>query len=173
MSRQTSESEGRAVGIPRPTGTGDETRTEGGFTIIELLIAVALVTVLLTLAVPSYQSHLERVRRVDGQKILLDVASRQEVYYLDNRSYSADMAQLGFASTTLSPDVTAFLSENGYYSFAATAGASNSVATSYVATATRRGSQLSDALCGDLTVNSIGDTSIVNGNSTNPQHDCW
>ncbi|ESQ14706.1 MAG: hypothetical protein N838_11030 [Thiohalocapsa sp. PB-PSB1] len=143
-----------------------------GFTITELLIAVAILSILIAVALPSYQSHMLKARRNEGQSLLLDVAARQEQYYGDNRTFTEDMTQLGYAADPV-------ISENGNYAIDAVAGTTNSIATSFLATATRIGKQLYDTACGDFTIDSDGRTRVVNyaGYDSDPPADapinCW
>jgi type IV pilus assembly protein PilE len=58
-----------------------------GFTVIELLVAVALVGILATVAYPSYQDHVRRTNRSEVQQFMMDVANREEQYLLDVRRY--------------------------------------------------------------------------------------
>jgi type IV pilus assembly protein PilE len=60
---------------------------QAGFTLIELMIAVAVVGILATIAVPSYTSYLTRVRRADTQSSLMELANFMERFYTENMSY--------------------------------------------------------------------------------------
>jgi len=73
-----------------------------GFTLIELMIVVAIIGVLAAVAYPSYISHLVKSRRADAQAHLMDIAQRQQQYLLDARSYAADLATLNM---TTPPDL--------------------------------------------------------------------
>ena len=61
-----------------------------GFTLIELMVACAIVAVLAMVAYPSYTSHLKKGRRASAQAALLDIAQRQKQYFVDTRSYAVD-----------------------------------------------------------------------------------
>jgi len=124
----------------------------GGFTLIELMITVAIVAILASIAYPSYIEYVTRSGRSEGVSAVMRVANLQEQFYMDNRSFAEDMTKLGLSEP--------FLTENGYYSV-------DSVGTtSYTITATAAGSQASrDTNCKKITLTSIG----VKG----PSEECW
>jgi prepilin-type N-terminal cleavage/methylation domain-containing protein len=61
----------------------------GGFTLIELMVAVAVVAVLSAAALPSYIDYVKRGRLVDGTNALTTLRAKMEQHYLDNRTYSS------------------------------------------------------------------------------------
>jgi len=61
-----------------------------GFTLVEVLIAVAIVGILAAIAFPSYQNHLRKGRRADAQSFMMDLANREQQYMLDARGYALD-----------------------------------------------------------------------------------
>lgn len=65
-----------------------------GFTLIELMIAVAVIAILAAIAIPNFSSHTIKARNAAAQAFLMDIAQRQEQYLLDNRSYASDLATL-------------------------------------------------------------------------------
>jgi len=67
-----------------------------GFTLIELMIVLAIVAILAAVGYPSYRNHVAKGQRSAGQQYLSDVAQRQEQYLLDRRQYA----------TTLGPGAT-------------------------------------------------------------------
>jgi type IV pilus assembly protein PilE len=58
-----------------------------GFTLIELVIAVAIVGILAAIAYPSYQGYVIRARRADAQGALVSLAAAMEIYFADNNTY--------------------------------------------------------------------------------------
>lgn len=71
-----------------------------GFTLIELMITVAIVGILAAIAYPSYTAQVQKSRRADAQVALQEIAQRQEAYFLRNRSYAKDVTQLGYSATS-------------------------------------------------------------------------
>jgi type IV pilus assembly protein PilE len=66
-----------------------------GFTLIELMITVAVVAVLAAVAFPSYQQHVRKSRRAEAQSFMMAVASRQQQFLVDTRSYATTVAAVG------------------------------------------------------------------------------
>ena len=58
-----------------------------GFSLIELLVATAIIAVLMMVAIPSYQTYVERQRQQSAQQALLNLAGRQEQWFADSRAY--------------------------------------------------------------------------------------
>lgn len=76
-----------------------------GFTLIELMIAVAVVAILAMIAVPTYTAQMVKGRRSAAEAVLLDIAQRQQQYFLDSRAYAPNVAALG---TTTPVNVQAY-----------------------------------------------------------------
>ncbi|MEZ9594672.1 type IV pilin protein [Shewanella sp. 10N.261.52.F9] len=115
-----------------------------GFSLIELMIAVAIIGILASVAYPSYVQYVAKGARADGLAALLEVANLQEQYYLDNRVYATDMTQLGLASDP-------YVVENGFYSVDSTG------TGSFVAIATALGAQASrDTSCTSIQITDTG-----------------
>jgi type IV pilus assembly protein PilE len=86
-------------------------KKEKGFTLIELMIVVAIIGVIGAIAVPSYNSYMLKSRRSDAKVGMAKVADRQERYYLQNNTYTTSLADLG---------LTGDLTENSYYQLSVT-----------------------------------------------------
>jgi type IV pilus assembly protein PilE len=65
-----------------------------GFTLLELMIAVAVVAILAMIAIPTYSNQMVKGRRSAAEAVLLDIAQRQQQYFLDSRAYAPDVPTL-------------------------------------------------------------------------------
>ena len=73
-------------------------KKQQGFTLIELMITVAILAILTAIAIPNYQSYVVKGSRAATQAFMMDIANREKQYLLDARSYAVDLAALGMAS---------------------------------------------------------------------------
>ncbi|MFC3033906.1 type IV pilin protein [Pseudoalteromonas fenneropenaei] len=127
-----------------------------GFTLIELMITIAIVGILASVAYPSYTNYVKRGARAEAMAVLLDAANKQEQYFVDNRVYTADLAALGVPTAT----------ENGYFTLAAKLYTGGFILTATAAAGPVKG----DTVCTTLT---IDETGAKNSTGTGSKNDCW
>jgi type IV pilus assembly protein PilE len=144
-----------------------------GFTLIELMIVVLIVSILAGIAVPSYLSSVRKSRRTDAKTALLDIAAREERYFATNNgTYTAVASNLGYSGTWPTPIVVG----SGYYQIQTptiTAGSTTAVATFSITAVPVPGSdQAKDSACTSFTITNTGAQSAL-GSDPNPSIDCW
>jgi type IV pilus assembly protein PilE len=120
------------------------TYKQRGFTLIELMITVAIVGILAAVAYPAYTSHIIKGSRAAAKAQMMDIANRQQQYLLANRTY-ADKTTLEGTGYGLPPEVSQ------KYDYDITVSATT--APAFTVTFTPKGPQVSD---GALTINSSG-----------------
>jgi len=126
-----------------------------GFTLLELMITIAVIGIISSIAYPSYIDNISRANRSEAQRELLRLASLQEQYFIDHREYTADMTKLGAAADP-------YITDSGLYSIDTTV-----VGITYTLVATAKGRQITaDSSC--LTL-SVTDTGKKTATSTG----CW
>ena len=140
-----------------------------GVTLLELLIVVTIVAIISAFAYPSYTQYVVNTKRTAATSTLLQIADRQQQFFMDNKSYTADLTDLGFASSPL------YVSDDGSSVPAGDADAvylftlANVAATTYTAIAAPLAQQLvRDTKCGSLTLNQAGVKDALAGGN-----DCW
>jgi type IV pilus assembly protein PilE len=139
---------------------GHEPRRQAGVTLLELVVTVAIIGILTSIAYPIYQGFVERSRRADAITTLQDIAQQQERWYTQNNAYD-DGDNIRVAGAACGNDGCD--TEQGFYSIDITV--ENSGQT-FEATATAQGVQANDTDCQTFTVNSLGQR-LASGT------DCW
>lgn len=126
-----------------------------GFTLIEMMIVVVILGILVSIAFPSYQEHVRRGYRAEGQAFLNDVAARQERYSSQNNAYITavsedNLKKLGITADSPTKRYTLTLAATNGYTLTATP-------------------TFTDPKCGNLTLNASGERNVTSGDKDY----CW
>jgi type IV pilus assembly protein PilE len=148
--------------LPAPTAN-----RSSGFSLIELMVVVAIAAILVSVAAASYQSQVQKSRRTEARTALLDLATREERYFSTNNFYSNLPADMGYGTFTPVG--------SGYYNVTiavtpANAGTVPPTQAGYLIKATAIGIQVSDASCQTFTVDQTG---TQGSTGTAPVATCW
>jgi type IV pilus assembly protein PilE len=127
-----------------------------GFTLIEVMIVVAIVAILAAIAIPSYQDQAIKTRRSDGMAALTNAAQYLERCFSQNGKYTACPGHANGASVA---------SDEGWYSVGIV-----TTTSTYTLTATPQRAQTKDTDCANLTLTQTGKKGI---SGTGTVADCW
>lgn len=119
-------------------------RKQHGFTIIELMVTMAIIAILVAVALPAYNGATRKAARSEAKAVLMNMVAKQQQMLLDTRSYADTLAKL---KITVPPSVSS------RYDFTVTLG--TAVVPGFTATATPKGDQTQDT-CPALTINEQG-----------------
>lgn len=133
-----------------------------GFSLIEVVIVIAILGLLVAIAYPSYLSYVTKTRRSEAKTALLDLQQRMERFFLDRNTYTTATIGSGNASTDVLPTN---LTENGRYTLQISA--TSNTPPSYTIQAIPQGA---DPECGTFTLNGQGVRGIT---GTGTIGACW
>lgn len=128
-----------------------------GFTLVELLVTVAILGVLAAIALPSYSAYVQKSKRSDAMAAISQAAANQEKYYAMNSQYIAKADPFSGTTSIDSPE--------GYYTVTAEV---NSSGTSFKVIAKAGTEQASDS-CDGFSLTNTGQKGVTEGTVS----DCW
>lgn len=130
---------------------------KSGFTLLEIMISVAIISVLTTLSFPIYTQHMTKIRRMDATVFLHKISVELEKYYFAHETYEGVDIENMLTSTSMHKYYKIILSELS--------------TESYVLTAIPISNQArEDTLCGSLSLDSSNKKAISGNGNIN---DCW
>lgn len=129
-----------------------------GFTLIELMISVAIIGILASVVYPAYSEYVLKSRRSEAMRLLVEAAAKQEQYYSDFKTYTTNMTELGYSANP-------YVSDSGYYSISVTTSSSN-ISSQFTLKATAKSLQTKDTSCKELSFDHVG-------RKTATSNDCW
>lgn len=128
-----------------------------GVTLVELMIVVIVLGILAAVAYPNYRNTADRAKRNEAKAALLQIATNQERFYLNNNTYTTDMTQLGFAGAGN------VVSDSGSYMI----NVDNADANNFQATATYLNAGAEAGRCATFQIDGRG------VRTSGPEPDCW
>ena len=146
------------------------THIKNGFTLIELMIAVAIVGILAAIALPSYQQYVTKSRRTEAIAALHAIIVGLEKYYFNNHSYTTDLKQLPIQGANFKTDGANVITGSGAYRLEVSV--DNGVFAA-VAKTLSNGPQAGDSECATLMLYVNGKTSATTPGGTDTTAVCW
>ena len=127
-----------------------------GMTLMELMVVVVIIGILTAIAFPNYREFVARAKRTEAKAALLQIATNQERFYLQNSTFTTDMTMLGFP-------VDPFITDSDSYSITVTAADQSD----FTAVATYQFVDAENDKCGPWQVNGRGIKTSA------PHTACW
>jgi type IV pilus assembly protein PilE len=127
-----------------------------GMTLMELMVVVVIIGILTAIAFPNYREFVARAKRSEAKAALLQIATNQERFYLQNSTFTTDMTMLGFAADP-------YISDSDSYSIAVTAADQSD----YTAVATYQFTDDESTKCNTWQIDGRGTKTSA------PYTDCW
>lgn len=129
-----------------------------GFTLVELMVVVAILGILMAIAIPNYTDYMNKSRRSDGRGALLTAEAEQHKWYFQNGVYSSDITTLLGRNT----------SPEGYYTLVSTV-----AGNTFTITATATGKQIGDTDCREYSIDNTGLRAAEDDGGADTSDTCW
>ena len=133
-----------------------------GFTLIELMIVVAVIGILAAIAIPNYTKYVIQSRRTIAINAIMELAGKESRYYTIGNTYSSSLITLGYAQDPMPVSN----SSNPYYNINVIASSVNS----FTLQAVPQASQADDTDCGTFMITQLGQKTVT---GTSSAANCW
>jgi type IV pilus assembly protein PilE len=149
-------------------------KQQTGFTLIEILIIMAILGVIVAVAYPNYTEQMKKSRRAEAKVALVELVQMQESAFSDNNAYASALNTGGLLCATRG---TCLLDNSELYTpkknYILTI--SNATARGYTITATisTTGQQQDDAQCRTFSINQKNQRTAANASGTDTTAHCW
>jgi type IV pilus assembly protein PilE len=152
-----------------------------GFTLVELIVAMVILSILAAIAIPSYSQYVLKSHRTEAKAALMDAASLEERYFSTSNLYTNSALQLGYGVAGPPPSIPV---GTGYYVIsiidvnppvAPTAAVPGGTPANFLITAVPApGSmQVNDTACASFTITSAGVQTALNSGGADNTANCW
>jgi type IV pilus assembly protein PilE len=144
-------------------------RMELGFTLIELMIVVAIVGILAAIAFSLYSTQVQKARRTDARTAVQDLAGREERFFSVANNYSQTPTDVGYGGVFPQPV------GSGYYNINVVVGTGPppNLAPTFTVTATAIPPQTADSSCASFSANQLGQQSSLDSGGADSTAVCW
>ena len=129
-------------------------RSNRGFTLIEIMIVIAIIGIVLTISIPSYNEYVKKGRRAEVVALLSEQAQSLERFYTKNNVYTG---------------ITGLSAGNDFYTLTPTI----TDQTFLLTVARKTGTAMATDKCGDFTLTNTGVRSMNNATTGLTTKDCW
>lgn len=141
-----------------------------GFTLVELMVTLVIVSILISVAVPAYTSQTRKSRRTEARTALLDIAGREERLFSTTNTYSSTPSDLGYGAASATFPMTI---ASGYYTVTVVVAAGPPATFTVTATPVSGKGQDKDLQCASFSVVQTGAQAAKNSSGADATTNCW
>jgi type IV pilus assembly protein PilE len=146
-------------------------RSTGGYTLIEVLVTIVILSILAGVAIPAYTAQVRKSRRTDARTAVLDIAGREERLFSTTNAYSATPSDIGYGAVGATFPMT--VGDGGYYSVSITTAAGPPATFTVTATPVSGKGQDKDSQCASFAVDQTGKQTALDSGGSDATSSCW